>query len=188
MAKASPNKFQTPASIISPSSVTAPRMPRTIGLPFVVSGDGFEGVHFGQRASIVIAKLIKTLGHISRLTVVSATGNCTIDSYINWPTVTVYFDNDRFVGYATGNLIGENKQIPNVSTTKGLKIGDTIAEAKAIYGNAFQTSYAQGGSWAVTTPHGKFAGYLTEEIDQTNPPPQIADITAGSVGCPAASP
>ena len=42
--------------------------------------------------------------------------------------------------------------------------------------------------WAAATTKGKLAGYLTSEVNSTKPVPQIADITAGSVGCPAASP
>lgn len=172
----------------SSTSAAAPTMPRTVGSRFTVSGNGFADVHFGQSESIVISKLTDILGPTSKLDPVPAPGNCTIDSYLNWPAIIVYFDRNRFVGYATGNLIGEDRLIPDVTTKKGLKIGDTVAEAKAIYGNSFQTSYAQGGSWLVTTSKGKLAGYLTEEVGHTNPPPQIADITAGSVGCPAASP
>jgi hypothetical protein len=48
---------------------------------------------------------------------------------------------------------------------------------------------SQGGSWRVTTSTGMLDGYLTAVPDRATPPvPRIADVSAGSVGCPAASP
>jgi hypothetical protein len=65
-------------------------------------------------------------------------------------------------------------------------LGDTLARARVLYGDALTTSFAQGGSWSVTTSTGRLAGLLTGEVDQTSPRPRIVDITA--VGYPAASP
>jgi hypothetical protein len=116
--------------------------------------------------------------------------NCTIDSYLQWSTMTAYFDHQRFVGYGTGSLVGGPgyRDIPNVTTAAGLRIGDTLAQARHIYGNAFRTSLAQGGSWFATTPSGTLSGNLTNEANELTPEPRIADLTAGSVGCPAMSP
>jgi hypothetical protein len=44
-------------------------------------------------------------------------------------------------------------------------------------------------SWCVTTSTGMLDGYLTAVPDRPAPPvPRVADVSAGSVGCPAASP
>ncbi len=79
--------------------------------------------------------------------------------------------------------------IPSASTAAGLRIGDDIGQAQRIYGRAFIVSPAQGGSWRVTTSTGVLDGYLTAAPGGPTPPdPKIADISAGSVGCPATSP
>jgi hypothetical protein len=115
-------------------------------------------------------------------------GNCTIDSAMEWPTLTAYFFQNRFVGYGTSSLKGYFLDA-NASTVAGLRIGDSLAEARDIYGDTFKTTTAQGGSWSVATSTGTLAGNFTAEVDQTpSLRPRIADITAGSVGCPAASP
>jgi len=117
-------------------------------------------------------------------------GNCTIDAMAWWPTIEAYFLQGRFVGYSTGSLLGFSSpganSIPgNAMTVNGLRIGDSLAQAKELYQGAIQTSYSQGGSWYVMTPTGKIDGYLTLVL---TPQTRIADINAGSVGCPAASP
>jgi hypothetical protein len=117
-------------------------------------------------------------------------GNCTIDAALQWSTITAYFLHGKFVGYATLSLLDGRgtHELPDVATAKGLRIGDTLARAERLYAGALKTSYEQGGSWFVTTPDGSQAGYLTSEVDSTRPAPRIADVTAGSVGCPAATP
>jgi hypothetical protein len=104
--------------------------------------------------------------------------------------MTAYFDHQRFVGYATGSLNGlpGYRGIPNASTSSGLKIGDTLAQAQRIYDGSLRTSQAQGGSWFAATSTGTLDGLLTNEVDGPRPTPRIADIDAGSVGCPAMSP
>ena len=109
---------------------------------------------------------------------------------MEWPTVTAYFLHRAFVGYATGSLLGGlgGRKLPHAATAAGLRIGDTLSRAAGLYGGSLRTSYAQGGSWFAVTSTGTLAGYLTSEVNSTTPVPRIADITAGSVGCPAASP
>jgi hypothetical protein len=115
-------------------------------------------------------------------------GNCTIDSAMQWPTLTAYFFHNRFVGYSTSSLNGYFLH-SNVSTVAGLRIGDSLAEARVLYGGALKTTTAQGGAWSVATFTGTLAGNFTAEVNQTpSLNPRIGDITAGSVGCPAASP
>ncbi len=182
----------TTTSTVAPTTTTAPptetvQAPGITG-PLVLHGNGFGGIHFGQAESLVIPKLVKLLGSSGATAPASATGNCTIDSYLKWPGITVYFYHQVFVGYSTGSFVGRQRKILNVVSAKGLRIGDTLRSAERIYGSSLSTSFAQGGSWFATTPTGRLAGYLTAEVNQQTPPPLIADITAGSVGCPAASP
>ena len=115
-------------------------------------------------------------------------GNCTIDAIEQWPSMTVYFFHRRFVGYSTLSPTGMLVAEPNVATAKGLRIDDSLAQARLIYGDELRTSLAQGGSWFAKTPQGTLDGYLTAEVNQKSPAPRILSIEAGAVGCPAASP
>ena len=108
--------------------------------------------------------------------------------------MTAYFLRGRFVGYNSASLLaargsGAPDVIPGASTAAGLRIGDDVAQARRIYGSAFVVLFSQGGSWRVTTSTGMLDGYLTAVPDRRTPPvPRVADVSAGSVGCPAASP
>ena len=115
-------------------------------------------------------------------------GNCTVDDAEQWANVTAYFDAGAFVGYSTLAANGELLPAGNLATAQGLGIGDTLTQAQKIYGAALTTSFAQGGSWSVSTPDGKLDGYLNGVPDQVTPAPTIMSIEAGSVGCPAATP
>jgi hypothetical protein len=152
----------------------------------VLLGDGIGAAHFGQAEGVAILELDQELGHPGML--IDDKGNCTIDSALQWSTVTAYFDKDAFVGYSTSFASGYERKDPNVSTISGLRIGDTISRAHQLFGTPFSTSLAQGGSWIVTTPEGPLDGYLTNEANRRKPVPRIATIEGGAVGCPAASP
>lgn len=156
---------------------------------FVLGGNGIGTAAFGQTESVAIANLEEVLGP-PRTAAPAPSYNCTIDSYLRWPAMTAYFDHQRFVGYATGSLIGGPgyRSIPNVTTAAGLRIANTLAEARRIYGTALTTSLAQGGAWFASTPTGTLAGNLTSEFNESAPQPRIADVTTGSVGCPASAP
>lgn len=156
----------------------------------VLRGNGLGGADFGQAAPTAIEALRTLLGTPKTGQPASMAGNCTIDAAMEWRNMTAYFFHGAFVGYATGSLLGGsgNDRLPDVATAAGLRIGDPLTRATRLYGASLRTSYAQGGSWFVATPTGPVAGYLTSEVNSTAPAPRIADITAGSVGCPAASP
>lgn len=157
--------------------------------PILLSGNGIASAVFGQLETSAIPNLEKVLGAPLRVEP-TPSNNCTVDAYLQWPTMTAYFYRQRFVGYGTGSLGGGPgyREIPNVTTAAGLQIGATLPQAQRIYGAALRTSLAQGGSWFAATPTGTLSGNLTNEINRRTPTPRIADITAGSVGCPAASP
>jgi hypothetical protein len=83
----------------------------------------------------------------------------------------LFFGHGHFVGYEySGHFL---------ATTARLRVGDTIARARQLYGVAFKTSAAQGGSWSARG----LRGYLTAPRNG-----RIATIDAGNVGCAALSP
>lgn len=174
-------------------SGNTPGVPGTAAGHFTFRGDGIGGARFGQPEAVAIAALDKVLGPPRMPRTVGDAGNCTVDAYLTWPVMTAYFFRGRFVGYDSAGLLGAQGSgadvIPDASTAAGLRIGDDLAQARRIYGNAFVVLFSQGGSWRVTTSTGVLDGYLTAVPDRTTPPaPKIADVSAGSVGCPAASP
>jgi hypothetical protein len=161
---------------------------------FTFRGNGIGGATFGQPEAVAIAQLDKVLGSPTTPRPVGDTGNCTVDAYLTWPSLTAYFLGGRFVGYNSASLLaahgsGAPNVVPKWSTAAGLRIGDDVAEARRIYGRAFVVLFSQGGSWRVHTSTGMLDGYLTAVPDRPSPAvPRVADVSAGSVGCPAASP
>jgi hypothetical protein len=176
------------------SSGNTPGAPGTVAGHFTFRGNGIGGARFGQPEAVAIAELDRVLGPPTTPRPADDAGNCTVDAYLTWPTMTAYFFRGRFVGYDSASLLraqgsGAPDVIPGASTAAGLRIGDDVAQARRIYGRAFVVLFSQGGSWRVTTPTGTLDGYLTAVPDRPTPPvPRVADVSAGSVGCPAASP
>jgi hypothetical protein len=177
-----------------PSSGNTPGAPGTVAGHFTFRGNGIGGATFGQPQAVAIAELDKVLGSPTTPRPIDDAGNCTVDAYLTWPTMTAYFFRSRFVGYDSASLLGAQASgapdvIPSASTAAGLRIGDDVAQARRIYGSAFVVLFSQGGSWRVTTSTGMLDGYLTAVPGRPTPPvPKVADVSAGSVGCPAASP
>jgi hypothetical protein len=176
------------------SSRNTPGGPGPAAGHFTFRGNGIGGATFGMPEAAAIAELDKVLGTPTTPRPVGDTGNCTVDAYLTWPSMTAYFFRGRFVGYGSASLLGgpgsgAPNVIPSASTSAGLRIGDDVALARRIYGRAFVVLFSQGGSWRVTTSTGRLDGYLTAVPDRPTPPvPRVADVSAGSVGCPAASP
>ncbi len=144
-------------------------------------------MRFGQSQASAVNGLEQVLGSPVKGPTDMA-GNCNVDTAEQWSTLTAYFDKGAFVGYGTWAANGEAVPRGNFETAVGLHVGDTITQADQLYGSAFQTSLAQGGSWSVATPEGNLIGYLSAEPNQSGPPPTISSIAAGSVGCPAVTP
>jgi hypothetical protein len=113
----------------------------------VLRGNGIGAAHFGQPEAVAVIDLEHILGTPLSAAPISSRG-CTIDSQLTWPVMTAYFDRGRFVGYGTGGAMGRygHHNFPGAVTAQGLKIGDSVAQAQAVYGNALTMSYAQGGS------------------------------------------
>jgi hypothetical protein len=175
------------------SSRNLPGAPGTAAGHFTFRGNGIGGATFGQPEALAITELDKVLGSPTTRRPTGSAGNCTVDAYLTWPTMTAYFFRGRFVGYDSAGLVGAGpgapSVIPRASTAAGLRIGDDIAQARRIYGRTFVVLFSQGGSWRVRTSTGLLRGYLTAVPGQsTGPVPRVADVSAGSVGCPAATP
>ena len=162
-------------------------LPATAGKAVVLLGDGVGAARFGQSDEVAAADLDRALSP-AKARPVDLAGNCTVDRALQWPVLTAYFDRDRFVGYSTLAANGEKLAEADVATAKGLRTGDTLAEARRLYGAALTTSAAQGGAWFAKTPDGRLEGYLSAEVNRDGPQPRIASIEAGQVGCPAATP
>lgn len=153
----------------------------------MLAGDGVASVRFGESTSSAVAGLDQLLGNPPKGPV-SEAGNCNIDAAEQWSGLTGFFNKGEFVGYSTLAANGQRLTQGNIEAATGLRVGDTVARAQRIYGSAFQTSRAQGGSWSVPTRSGKLIGYLSAEPDRPGPVPTITSIEADSVGCPAAAP
>jgi len=153
----------------------------------VVAGNGVASVQFGQSQFAATGGLDQALGSPVKGPIDMA-GNCDVDAAEQWSTMTAYFYQGSFVGYGTWAANGEAVPRGNFETVAGLRVGDTITQAETLYGSAFQTSAAQGGSWSVSTPEGRVIGYLSGVPGQPGPTPTISSVAAGSVGCPAATP
>ena len=85
---------------------------------------------------------------------------------MQWANATAYFAAGTFVGYSTLATNGEALPAGNLATVQGLRIGDTLTQAQQFYGSALTTSFAQGGSWSVSTPDGTLDGYLNGEPNE----------------------
>jgi hypothetical protein len=148
-----------------------------------LKGNGIGRARFGDRAKSVIDKLDRVLGHRPTRKRFGA-GQCNINGEVDWPGLAAYFHDRRFVGYSYGPKISDGG-LSTFATTRGLRVGETVRQARRIYGSAFKVSTAQGGSWSVRTPHGRIDGFLS---DLTKPRSKVLTIEAGNVGCPALTP
>jgi hypothetical protein len=83
----------------------------------VLLGDGIGAARFGQAEGVAILELDQSLGRPGMP--IDEKGNCTIDSTLQWSTVTAYFDKDAFVGYSTSFANGYDRKDPSVSTARG---------------------------------------------------------------------
>ncbi|HEX5266541.1 MAG TPA: SBBP repeat-containing protein [Acidimicrobiales bacterium] len=162
--------------------------PQPASGPIVLRGDGVASVKFGATQAAAVADLDGLLGSMTSTKPGTGLSNCDVDTSTQWPMLTAFFFKGRFVGYSTLSVNGETLSPANVATSAGLRVGDTLARARQLYGSALTTSFAQGGAWFVHTPSGVLEGYLTSEPNQPSSTPSIASIEAGSVGCPAATP
>jgi hypothetical protein len=165
------------------SGVTSPR--RTV----VLSGDSVGSVRFGESQDRAVRALKKLIGSTDGGVQSGGRANCTIDASLYWTNFGAYFFGGRFVGYQTGNNLSDKPEPTfNGRTPHGLVVDDTLAEARLLYPGHLTTGGDNGGVYAIKTTMGTIRGYLS--LEPLNPPGKvkIVSISAGSVGCPAASP
>jgi hypothetical protein len=137
--------------------------------PNVLSGAGIGPARLGTRvasALVVVRNLLGVFGYRT------PGPGCGVDAEEH-----MLDHNDLFFGH--GRLVGYEYRGHFLATSAGLRVGDSIARAHQLYGTAFKTSAAQGGSWSAAG----LRGYLTAPTNG-----RIATVDAGNVGCPALSP
>jgi hypothetical protein len=165
-------------------SAVLPRPPATPPEK-VLNGNGIGQARFGERPRSVVHQVHAVLGeNPTRRRFNEGRNVCGIDGEIDWPGLAAYFHHHRFVGYSYGPKI-TGGGVSELATARNLRVGETVKEARRLYGSAFKVSAAQGGSFSVRTPHGLIDGFLS---DVTNPKGKVLTIEAGNVGCPALTP
>ncbi|HET6873642.1 MAG TPA: hypothetical protein VFH70_02625 [Acidimicrobiales bacterium] len=165
----------------------ATRLPPSPRRGVVLRGSGVADVAFGTAQATAIGRLNRVLGTSTTTGPEAGPVGCGVDSTARWSALVAYFYRGSFVGYSTVASNGSNPGNRPLGTTEGLRVDDPLSRAEQIYGSAFTTSFAQGGSWSVSTPTGTLDGYLSTEPNLT-PPARIASIEAGTVGCPGLTP
>ena len=151
----------------------------------VLNGQGLTIAHLGDRQSRVETRLLHVLGKPTMpLTSTPQLHNCGVSAMASWHSFSLYFNHERLVGVSLGP--GSK---PAGQTSSGLKLGNTLRHARALYGNALHTSASQGGSWSVATRNGPLDGFLIPSTGSVaGPSSRIQTIDVGVVGCPAMSP
>lgn len=151
----------------------------------VLSPRGISSAPLGTRQTKAEEVLTDLLGRPSKaLSATSGLSNCGLDATSTWHSFSAYFNKDRLVGLSLGP-----GATPVGRTTRGLRLGDTLARAKSIYGTSLHTSTNQGGAWYVRTAGGVLDGFLVPSTGRSpRPSARIWTIDVGVVGCPAMSP
>ena len=175
----------------------------------VLRADGIGRVGFGASPAAVRRTIDALVGQ--RGGGYARGGTCGLDHVIAWsdqrtgsaepptvsgqPALIAYFRRSRFAGYQFGNL---NLAVPpsrppggwTLATTRGLRVGDTLADGAHLYGRAFAISTAQGGSWSVHASRGRLEGYAWGRPAHGDVSLQsvVSTIDAGDVGCAALTP
>ena len=207
--------LRPPAAAPPPGAPANPHINPTAPLPAVpaiglahgtydvLDGGGISTLRFGASAARAQALLLPLLGrpasrHRYRL-------DCGVDGVITWSPrgllgpLALYFGHGRLVGYQYGDASSQRQRWRPVqigaplalATTGGLELGDSMAQARRLYGPRFRVSAAQGGSWSVHTVGGRMDGYVLIDPNTgrvVSSRDRVATIDAGTVGCPALSP
>jgi hypothetical protein len=169
----------------------------------VLRADGIGSARFGSSPRAVRAVIDSLLAQAG-LAYKPAGAGCGVDHSIVWwddrttnrlPNLVAYFGRSRFVGYQYGEYGTMIRPHPPLrgtalATARGLRIGDTLARGRALYGHAFTLSSAQGGTWSVRVGGRLIDGYAwgTPKHGDVSWHSVVATIDAGDVGCAALSP
>lgn len=149
------------------------------------NGKGLTTLRLGATQPAALARLGRLLGApTSKLAPTPDLKNCGVTAFASWHSLSAYFDRGRLVGLSAGP--GRD---PLARTAAGLRIGDTLARARQLYGRQLTTSGNNGGSWFARTPSGRIDGFLGPSGSHSQlPTSRIITIDVGVVGCPAMSP
>ncbi len=143
-----------------------------------------SGVTLGESATKAARTFDHLLGRASKpLAPTPGLVNCGLDAVASWRGFELYVFRARVVGFSLGP-VGE----PGGATSRGLRIGDNLAHARALYGGALTTTQNQGGAWHVTPGPRGLRGFLTPSGPPARATSRIQTIDLGNVGCPAMSP
>ena len=124
-----------PASIASDrSSPSAAKRLSAHASAAWLAGNGIGPSRFGQPERHVLAELDAILGPPTRPYRASALG-CGVDHAITWQGLEAYFGSGRFAGYS---YQGTHLQI-----TARLRVGDSVRQARQLYGNALRLIFEQ---------------------------------------------
>jgi hypothetical protein len=166
-----------------PASMASGRASPSVAISTrLLAGNGIGPSRFGQPERQVRAELDAILGRPTRPYRASDYG-CGVDHEIRWPGLEAYFGQGRFIGYSY--------QGAHLKTAVGLRVGDSIRQARQLYGKALRLSSAQGGVWFTRTPVGQLDGFTygrSGNRTDIGPGSRVRTIEAGTVGCAALSP
>jgi hypothetical protein len=147
-------------------------------------GNGLSFALLGSREAQTEAAIVRRLGSPTRaLSVTPALRNCGVTAMASWHALSAYYDHNRLVGLSVGP-----GSTPSAETARGLRLGDPIRVARALYASSLRLSNNQGGAWFVTTSQGRLDGFLRPSNGRPEPTSRILTIHVGDVGCPAMSP
>jgi hypothetical protein len=168
----------------------------------VLGTDGIARARFGASPAAVRQAIDALVGQ--RGGAYARGGSCQLDHAITWsqqpsesgePGLITYFRRSAFAGYQFGDAdLGLPPRQPpggwTLATARGLRVGETLAWGRHLYGRAFAISAAQGGSWSVRAAGGRLDGYAwgRPQHGDVSWHSVVSTIDAGDVGCAALSP
>lgn len=147
----------------------------------VLGARGLGGVALGAPAATLTASLTRALGAPPVVARTPDEATCGVTRTETWGALTVDVRGATFVGYSDG----PGGRAVAARTSRGLRVGASLAAARALY-PGLATSFAQGGSYRVGTSAGALSGFLSAEPSARHP--TVASIGAGVQGCPAMTP
>lgn len=164
----------------------------------VLRVNGIASAIFGTSPRVVRGVIDSLLGQAG-LAYKPTAAQCGLDHSIAWADQTaslnVYFGHSKFLGYQYGDYGSITRPHPplhgvELATLRGLRIGDTLARGRSLYGHAFTLSAAQGGTWSVRVGGQLIDGYAwgRPRYGDVSWRSVVATIDAGDVGCAALSP
>ena len=148
-------------------------------IKYVLSGIGIAGARLGAAQTEAVSQLRRLLGKPQGHFVPNfVCGGA--DIAIHWQDLTTFFRRGRFVAYSYWEQVLPTSW-PLLATARGLTIGETPAYASRLYGRAFRTSRALGGTWSLATTHGVLDGFTYGA--EAGPRNTITTIEAGPRIC-----